>query len=292
MQDGSRKIPKSLKRRINESNIIGDLTSAMKTRRKTSLEGNQALFFEEIKLKNPGLAEFCSQNRTLLGLNDLDEFSPEDVQLQARSLAECYGTVLEDARALELLKEEIAKAETKLEKASDEEKKALIADLARISQSSEAMKQVIGKIESVTGLDLSNGMGGLMKTLMAKIGPKGDREDPTKTLTDLECLEKITSARSISMPLGLAKAMVAAIVMPNVPLVGKSLAMTPIMTMVWPALVAWDVLSLPGNMLGSPFATGNLNNLVKECKAGLEKGPRVAENMPGCSPRESKGRIP
>ncbi|QHD64886.1 hypothetical protein [Neorickettsia findlayensis] len=289
MQDGG-KIPKSLKKRIEESNIIGDLASGMRTR-KSSLEANQQVFFEEIGRTSSALAEFCQQHKATLGLNDLHKLSTEEVTLQARSLVEHYGVVLECHGEIQALHEAIIQAEKRIKEVSKREKEALLADFAKISASSAAIVQISEKIERLTGIDISNGMSGLMKSLGAKLAPKGNDSDPTKTLSDIDCLKKITSAKSISMPMTLVKAVIIAIVAPGgIPLVGAGLTMLPIVTMAWPAMVAWDVLKLPGNIVGSPFATGNLNLLVKECEAGFSSGPVIAENMPQYTQKDSRAR--
>ncbi|KYH12230.1 hypothetical protein [Neorickettsia sp. 179522] len=289
MQDG-RKIPKSLKRRIEESNIIGDLAAGMRTRR-SSLEASQQAFFDEVRSASPALAEFCQQHKAILGLNDLHKLSAEEVTLQARSLVEHHGVVLGCHGEIQALHEAIIQAEKRIKEISKREKEALLADFAKISTSSKVMTQISDKIEKITGINIADGMSGLMKSLGAKLAPKGSDSDPTKTLSDIECLKKITSAKSISMPMTLAKAVVIAIIAPGgIPLVGAGLTMLPIVTMVWPAMVAWDVLKLPGNIVGSPFATGNLNLLVKECEAGFCSGPVIAENMPQHSQRDSRAR--
>lgn len=289
MQDG-RKIPKSLKRRISESNIIGDLAAGMRTR-KSSLDANQQAFLNEIRAASPAMAEFCQQHKAVLGLNDLHKLSTEEVVLQARSLVECHDAVLECHDEIQALHEAIIQAEKRIKEVSKKEKDALLADLAQISSSSTVLAQISQKIERATGINISEGMSGLIKSLGAKLAPKGSDSDPTKTLSDVECFKKIMSAKSISMPATLVKAVMVAIVAPGgIPLVGAGLTMLPIVTMVWPAMVAWDVCRLPGNIVGSPFSTGNLNLLVKECEAGFSSGPVIAENMPRSTQKDSRSR--
>ncbi|ACT69024.1 hypothetical protein ACJZTR_00095 [Neorickettsia risticii] len=289
MQDGG-KIPKSLKRRIEESNIIGELAAGMRTR-KSSLEANQETFFNEIRVTSPSLAEFCQQNKSLLGLNDLHRLSTEEVGVQARSLVECYDMVLECHGEVQALHEAIIQAEKRMKEVSKKEKEALVADLAKISSSSRVFTQISEKIERATGINISDGFSGLMKSLGAKIAPKGNDSDPTRTLSDIDCLKKIMQAKSLSTPVTLVKAVMVAIIAPGgIPLVGAGLTMLPIVTMVWPAMVAWDVLKLPSNIVGSPFNSGNISNLVKECEAGFSSGPAIAENMPRHTSRESKTR--
>ncbi|ABD45682.1 hypothetical protein NSE_0027 [Neorickettsia sennetsu str. Miyayama] len=262
----------------------------MRTRR-SSLEANQEAFLGEVRVASPSLAEFCRQNKNLLGLNDLHRLSTEEVIAQARSLVGCYDMVLECHCEVQALHEAIIQAEKKMKEVSKKEKEALLADLAKIEGSSGVLAQVSAKIEKATGIDISSGFSGLMKSLGAKIAPKGNDSDPTRTPSDIECLEKVMRAKSLSTPVTLVKAIVVAIVAPGgIPLVGAGLTMLPIVTMVWPAMVAWDVLKLPSNIAGSPFNSGNLNNVVKECEAGLNSGPKIAENMPRYGSRESKPR--
>ncbi|AHX11003.1 hypothetical protein NHE_0028 [Neorickettsia helminthoeca str. Oregon] len=290
MQGKDGKISRALKRKLEGSGIIGQLAEGITTRSAT-LEKHKEIFFSEVALHNPDLAEFCRRHATFLGLQDLGKISEEAVRTQAQSFLEGYEAASAMKDEVKELQAKMLKASEHLGKANPKAKKMLVEDLKAIGHSGTVAAKLMSGLESVTGIDMSKGFSGLMKGLASKIGPKGGDSDPTKTKSDMECLLAIKGAKSVSMPLTLVKGIMVAVAAPQgIPLAGAGLTMFPIVMMVWPALAIWDLCNLPQNIMGSPFASGNLNILVRECEAGFCGGPKIAENLQDLGPSGKKQR--